>query len=251
MLRIVPVERGRALRAPPTASRSACVGSGSIPECIPPHPTGTGGADAISRAAGIPRTGGAADAHGIGLGVAPELSAVDRGVGRTRRPAEEEAMAIRIGEILVQRGLLREGEVEEILRQQRSTHRPFGVLAEDLFGVSDKDVEEAWVQQYATIAPHLDPTIEEITPEALAVVTRRQAWQFKVVPIRYDGPELMVATTVHHLAKALRFASRCLTVPCYIVIAEADRLGEALVTYFPMGGLTPEVVESGDETFRT
>lgn len=153
-------------------------------------------------------------------------------------------MAVRLGEILVQQGLLSEEQVSEILRHQRSTSRPFGALAEDLFGVTEQQVELAWAMQYENISQRVDPTAEAICKDALLAVSRRQAWQFRVMPLRFEDGELIVATTAEHLARALRFASRCLAVPCYFVIAEADRLGEALAEHFPMGGLGKEAIAS-------
>ncbi len=151
-------------------------------------------------------------------------------------------MAVRLGEILTQQGLLTTEQVEQILRHQRTTARPFGALAEEMFGVTEEQVERAWATQYERISQRIDPTTELISPDALLAVSRRQAWQFRVMPIRFEEGELILATTADHLARALRFASRCLAVPCYFVIAEADRLGESLSEHFPMGGLGKEAV---------
>ena len=37
---------------------------------------------------------------------------------------------LRLGEVLVEQGMLTETQVEEILTVQRATRRPFGVIAE-------------------------------------------------------------------------------------------------------------------------
>lgn len=151
-------------------------------------------------------------------------------------------MAIRLGEILIQRGLLTQAQVEEILDQQSQWHRPFGVLAEEMFGLSVDDVEQAWAEQYAALTRVLDVRHETPEPHALAMVDRRQAWQFRVLPLRFDGEELMVATTREQLSRALRFVSRCLASPCYLVLTESRALGEALVRHFPMAGMTPDSI---------
>lgn len=149
---------------------------------------------------------------------------------------------VRLGEILIEQGLLTTEQVDHIVKHQRTTARPFGALAEELFGVTEKQVELAWALQYTRISQRVDPTLEQICPNALCAVSRRQAWQFRVMPLRFEDGELILATTGDHLARALRFASRCLSVPCYFVIAEADRLGESLAEHFPMGGLGKEAV---------
>ena len=37
--------------------------------------------------------------------------------------------------------------------------------------------------------------------------------------VRFDGEELMIATTAAHLRKALRFATRVIGVPAYFVMS--------------------------------
>lgn len=146
-------------------------------------------------------------------------------------------MSVRIGEVMIQRGLLTAEQVSRILEEQANRHRPFGELAERMFGVDPADVEQAWVEQYASITRKVNVLREATDERAMRLVDRRQAWQFRVLPLRFDGPELMVATTAENLTRALRFVSRCLTVPCYLVLTEGAWLGEALSKHFPMGGL--------------
>jgi len=152
-------------------------------------------------------------------------------------------MGLRLGEVMVAQGLLTEHQVQQVLHQQKHAHRPFGVLAEDLFGISEDEVEKAWVAQYASLTRHVVPTDEKIDPEALRLIDRRQAWQFRVLPMRFDGDEVMIATTSEHLVRALRFASRCVPCPCYFVLTEARLLGDALVRYFPMAGMLADSVD--------
>ena len=151
-------------------------------------------------------------------------------------------MTIRMGEILVRRGLLNHAQVELILQEQQRWHRPFGVLAEEMFELGPQQIEAAWAEQYASMAPAVDVRTTEPDPMALSMVDRRQAWQFRVLPLRFEGPELVVATTGDQLVRALRFVSRVLATPCYLVLTEAQMLGEALVRHFPMAGMTPECV---------
>jgi hypothetical protein len=149
---------------------------------------------------------------------------------------------VRIGEVLMQRGILNPAQVQAILDEQIRGHRPFGELAENMYGVDPADIEQAWVEQYVTLTKIIDPRHECPEPRALQQIERRQAWQFRVLPIRFDGPELMVATPPENLCRALRFVTRCLRTPCFLVLAEARLLGEALERHFPMAGLGAEAV---------
>ena len=146
-------------------------------------------------------------------------------------------MSIRLGEVLVRRGVLSSEQVDDILLEQQRTKRPFGLLAEQMFGVPEVVIEQAWAEQYASITGTFD--LEENQPEreALGLVSRRQAWQFSVIPITFDGHELVIATTRDNLPRALRFATRVLERPCFFVLAETKALGEALNEHYPMAGV--------------
>ena len=151
-------------------------------------------------------------------------------------------MSVRLGEVLVRRGLLTEEQVRRIVEEQARTPRPFGVLAEQLCGVAEADIEAAWAEQYEAIAGKIDVAAQTPEPGALGTVTRRQAWQFRVLPLREEGGELVMATTREHLPRALRFAVRVLERSCYFVLTEPRSLGEGLAEHFPMAGLCAEDV---------
>jgi len=74
------------------------------------------------------------------------------------------------------------------------------------------------------------------------LISRRQAWQFRVLPLRFDGRELMLVTTRTHLCRALRFATAVMCVPVYLVLATPAALGEALCRHYPLPGMTPQSV---------
>ncbi len=152
-------------------------------------------------------------------------------------------MTIRLGELLVEQGVLTRDQVEAILEAQQRRSRPFGVLAEELFGIDPAAIEHAWAEQYSRISPAPALSATSFEREAAVTVNRRQAWQFRVLPIRFDGAELVLATTVEHLPRALKFASHCLTVPCVFVTLDAADLGRWLCERYPMPGLTAESVK--------
>lgn len=152
-------------------------------------------------------------------------------------------MEYRLGQLLVDAGVLTDAQVEEILLRQNETGEPFGLLGEKMFGVSPVAIEEAWAAQYARWTRHIDPTVEVFEPRALELITRRQAWQFRVLPIRFDGAELMLATTQRHIRRGLRFANNVLGVPSFFVMARPIELGTALCKHYTLPGMTPESVD--------
>jgi hypothetical protein len=152
---------------------------------------------------------------------------------------EQPRMDVRLGDILTQHGVLTADQVTTVLDEQRRTHEPFGVICERLLDVSPDAIEHAWATQYVAMTRKVDPATELFDESVNQVVSRRQAWQFRVLPIRYDGDELMMATTARHLTRALRFATRFIGVPVYFVITEPRALGEALCRRYPIAGMTP------------
>lgn len=152
-----------------------------------------------------------------------------------------------IGRVLVERGIITEEQLLRVLEVQKRTHRPLGEICEDLLDVRAKDVERAWTEQYANTTRWIDPGAEPGDPESRKLVTRRQAWQFRVLPMGFDGAELMIVTTKESLVRAMNFATRQLPVQCFFVLCTKEQLGEALMRYFPMEGMCTEAL-SDDST---
>ena len=152
---------------------------------------------------------------------------------------------LHLGELLVKQGVLSESQRDEILAAQHSRGGPFGVIAEEMFGICPAAVEKAWAEQYATFAPHLDPRTQNISPRALETITRRQAWQFCILPIELHGEDLLACTTQEHLTRALKFAGWRLGHSCQFVLAEPAHLGEALCRHYPMAGMTSDSICKG------
>jgi len=141
---------------------------------------------------------------------------------------------IRIGELLVEQGILTAAQVQTILSLQRQSHRPFGDLAERLFGISPRAIEDAWVEQYMRVAGVVDLEDQEVEIDCLRRINRRQAWQFHLLPLHQQGGEIQMATNSENLVRALNFATRSVEDPVYMVIAEREQLRDFLMKHYPV-----------------
>jgi hypothetical protein len=141
---------------------------------------------------------------------------------------------IPIGQLLVEQGVLTEQQVGHILKVQRISHRPFGDLAERLYGINPKAVEDAWVEQYLRMVGVVDLNEQETEAECLRLLNRRQAWQFHLLPLNRRGGELKMATSADHLVRSVNFAVRKLDEPVYFLIAERKQLREFLMKHYPV-----------------
>lgn len=145
-------------------------------------------------------------------------------------------MRLRIGELLVKRGVLTPEQRDRVLLEQRVRHRPFGVLAEELFALDPRALTQAWADQFEADAPRVDPRREPVETDALLLLSRRQAWQFKLFPMRFESDELVLCTTRTHLPRGLNFAYRHVGPACCFVLAEPGQLTEALQRHYPWEG---------------
>jgi hypothetical protein len=142
----------------------------------------------------------------------------------------------RLGDLLVSAGLLTPSQRDQIVREQHRSGRPFGALAEEIFGLTSRQVESAWATQLADMSDRIVP-LDELADRAVRpLINRRQAWQFRIVPLRVDDGELVLATTPSHVARALRFAQRSLACRCTIALAEEPDLLAALEMWYPLAG---------------
>ena len=143
---------------------------------------------------------------------------------------------IPIGELLVEQGVLTSTQVDHILKVQRESHRPFGDLAERLFGINPKAIEDAWVEQYIRVAGVVDLEEQKFDADCLRLLNRRQAWQFHMLPMNRGEPNqtVNIATSADKLVRAVNFATRAVEEPVALMIAERKQLQDFLMKHYPV-----------------
>ena len=151
---------------------------------------------------------------------------------------------IQIGQLLIEQGVLSTTQVDHILRVQKVSHRPFGDLAERLFGISPQAVEDAWVQQYMRIAGTIDLDEQKFDEQCLRLLNRRQAWQFRMLPMNRQEENLNIATDRESLVRAVNFSAKKLDEPIYFQMAERKQLREFLMKHYPV----PEFIAQYSDT---
>jgi hypothetical protein len=141
---------------------------------------------------------------------------------------------IPIGELLIEQGVLTPRQVEHILKVQKQSHRPFGDLAERLYGIDPRAVEDAWVEQYVRTVGIVDLKEQKIDEQCLRLLNRRQAWQFHTLPVCREMENLNLATSPENLVRAVNFSSRKLDEPICFLLTERDQLREFLMKHYPV-----------------
>lgn len=149
--------------------------------------------------------------------------------------------AIRLGEILVEQGLLTELQRDQVVAAQNASGQPFGLLAEQMFGICPSQVELAWTKQYGRLAERIDPSRAAVDAGVIGLIERRQAWQFGVLPCRMEagllgGPELVVATSERFLTRAMRFVGWRIAGATRFALCDEAALADALEAHYPLPG---------------
>lgn len=144
---------------------------------------------------------------------------------------------LKLGEVLVRHHVLDESQVDAILDEQQRSGRPFGELAERMFEVTASQIEQAWVDQYLSYGTEVDLRDQHIDVEVLRLLNRRQAWQFQMLPLRQEGPEVVAATTRERLPRAVNFAWRRVKDPVFFLIAQRPQLEGFLQEHYPWAAM--------------
>ncbi len=151
-------------------------------------------------------------------------------------------MALRLGDLLVQYGVLTPDQCDQVVKEQESNPRPFGLLAEEMFGIDPGVIEHAWAVQFAMISPRINPCSIEIDEDIRSVITSRQAWQFGFIPVERHQDGIVCATSIECLARALRFVGWRVEEPCSFVICDHQSLETGLSIHYPMDGVDSEMM---------
>ena len=148
---------------------------------------------------------------------------------------------LRIGEILVRNGVLTPQQADQVRAEQAERPAPFGHLAEVMFDIHVQRVESAWVEQYEQYTGLLEDQeggrIFAAEPDALHVLDARRAWQFRMLPLRFESNgELLIAAGHDRLPRAVTFASAHIPHPVYFRLVARDTLHDLLDRFYPLPG---------------
>ncbi|TWU07642.1 GspE/PulE family protein [Stieleria varia] len=99
----------------------------------------------------------------------------------------------RIGQILVDLGFLTDEQLEVVLEEQEQQPGAlFGKIAEDMQLITEDQLIQALGEQLGMQTVSLEDV--ELPPDVLETITETMAQLYRVVPIRFDGTTLTVAT---------------------------------------------------------
>jgi type II secretory ATPase GspE/PulE/Tfp pilus assembly ATPase PilB-like protein len=137
----------------------------------------------------------------------------------------------RVGDILIEAGLVTTQQVDKALQDQASGKRKrIGLILIDQGLITEDQLLAALAHKFGLQVIDLDET--EISPEALRQVPRDMIQRMQVVPIALQDTCLTVATstpTDSTISENLRFATNC---QIKLVCARAAQIGEKIALLF-------------------
>lgn len=149
----------------------------------------------------------------------------------TTRPAPAPADAI--GSILVRLGELSPRQVAVVLETQKDDPQPFGRLARRLWHVPQWALDAALTEQLERTRPAAD--FERDAPDAglTHLLSRRQAWQFELVPLKREGTRAVFATSRARAARAKGYLRGEFGPEATLCLAEDAQLYHHLQALYP------------------
>jgi len=155
---------------------------------------------------------------------------VDQTISQIER-AGRKSPKFRVGDILVEAGLVNRGQVEEALQQQKAGKRKqLGLILIERKLITEDQLLAALAHKFGLKVIDLN----EVTPaaDALKKVPREMIERMQVLPIVLSSKRLTVATanpTDPTIIENLRFATGC---QIELVCARATQIGERIAAFF-------------------
>jgi hypothetical protein len=143
--------------------------------------------------------------------------------------------ADRIGELLSRIIPLTNHDIEEILQEQRATHRPFGDIALAMGLCQPEDIWQAWSGQLdgpAGTPPKVDLDSIGVDSQAIGFLSADEARRCGAIPVRVFGDELVIAIDQ---ASAERPAAEIRVRPglhVKLVLADRAQIERAIESYY-------------------
>lgn len=96
-----------------------------------------------------------------------------------------------LGELLIERGVINQTQLQEVLALQKSKGKLFGEILVELKYATEEDIAQALTAQYGF--PYLPLANYEIDPEVIKTVPVNVCKQFCLIPIDKIGKSLTLA----------------------------------------------------------
>jgi hypothetical protein len=146
-----------------------------------------------------------------------------------------EEKRLRLGELLIEAGVLNDSKLQEALALQRQQPRPLGQILVEAALVTEAQLIQALSRQLSI--PWVSLWHVDVAPELLAIVTREEAEKYRLLPIyartvRGERPALFVAMDDPTHQEALEFVREAAGMEVRPMIAAPTDLRQAIIALY-------------------
>lgn len=142
------------------------------------------------------------------------------------QPATAKHGAPKIGQLLLQRGVITSGQLAEALLKQRASGKRLGVLLVELGSVDESRIIEALGEQLGLSV--VDLRHEGPKPDVVAVVPEAMARRLNAIPLRREGESIQVAVSDPLDRSLLPQLTRATRRPVNLVLAPPSDIRRAI-----------------------
>src|SRR5262245_16856563 len=140
----------------------------------------------------------------------------------------------KMGEILVDEGLVKEEQVQEALRRQRSTGEGFGEVLVSLGYVSEIDIARTIVKQSGL--PYIDASRYRINKDGVQAVPAELMWLNQFVVLDKIGKTILVAISNVLSPELFEKLEKITGTQIFVYVATSSQVQQALEKNVPING---------------
>ena len=140
----------------------------------------------------------------------------------------------KLGELLVEEGLLRDEQAQEALKRQRATGEFLGEALVQLGYCTEINIARIIVRQFGL--PYIDPSHYRIPKEALEAVPGELMWQNQFIVLDKIGKALVVAVTGVLPGEVFEKIEKISGSQLFLYVSTHTQVREALKKHIPMNG---------------
>ena len=143
----------------------------------------------------------------------------------------------KMGEVLVDEGLIKDDQVQEALRRQRATGESFGEILVSMAFVTESDIARTLVKQSGL--PYIDASRYRINKDGIQAVPAELLWQNQIIVLDKIGKILLVAISTVISPEILEKLERVSGSQIFVYVSTWSQVQSALEKNVPLAGGKP------------
>jgi type IV pilus assembly protein PilB len=140
----------------------------------------------------------------------------------------------KMGEVLVDEGLLKDDQVQETLRRQRATGESFGEILVSMAFVTEMDIARTLVKQSGL--PYIDASRYRINKDGIQAVPAELLWQNQIIVLDKIGKTMLVAISTVISPEILEKLERVSGSQIFVYVSTWSQIQMALEKNVPLPG---------------